>query len=56
MVRRIIRETGLTFSTILSTGGLAEMVSSRSETITKTIPDLTLKGLTAIADEFIPES
>jgi type III pantothenate kinase len=55
MVRRIIRETGLSFPTILSTGGLAEMVSSRSETITKTIPDLTLKGLTAIADEIIPE-
>lgn len=56
MVRRIIKESGLTFPTILATGGLAEIVSSRSETITETASDLTLRGLSAIADEFIPES
>jgi type III pantothenate kinase len=55
MVNRIIRTTGWTFPTVLATGGLAEMVAEKTETITRTLPDLTLFGLRIIADELIPE-
>jgi type III pantothenate kinase len=56
MVRRIIKTTGWEFPVILATGGLAEMVAEKTETITETIPDLTLQGLNIIADEIIPET
>lgn len=55
MVRRIEKELKISFPSIISTGGLAERVSSRSETITECIPDLTLRGLLEIANEFISE-
>lgn len=56
MVRRISRESGLSFPAVLATGGLAEMVAAHSKTITETVSNLTLRGLSSIADEFIPET
>lgn len=56
MVQRIRKTTGWEFPVVLATGGLAEMVAEKTESITVTIPDLTLQGLNCIAEEIIPES
>jgi len=56
MVRRIRKTTGWEFPVVMATGGLAELVAEKTESITETIPDLTLSGLSIIADEIIPES
>jgi type III pantothenate kinase len=50
LVRRIQTELG-SACVVAATGGFAELVSSRSQTISHVVPDLVLEGIRLIAEE-----